>query len=61
MEWGKLFFVIGAALMVWFIYRSIRSNPQAFSKENLSKSFFTLGVLALLLIAFIGLLVMMLR
>lgn len=61
MEWGKLFFVIGAALMVWFIYRSIRSNPQAFSKENLSKSFFTLGMLALLLIAFIGLLVLMLR
>lgn len=61
MEWGKIFLVIGAALLGWFLYRQIRGNPQAFSKDNLSKSFFTLGILALLLIAFIWLLVLMLR
>jgi len=61
MDWGKFFFIIGAALMAWLLYRQIRSNPQAFSKENLGKSFFTLGILALGLIAFIWLLVLMLR
>lgn len=61
MDWGKFFFIIGAALMAWLLYRHVRTNPQAFSKENLSKSFFTLGILALGLIGFIWFLVIMLR
>lgn len=61
MNWTLLFIVIVAALLGWMLYRQIRGNPQAFSRENLSKSFYTLGILALLLIAFIALLVMMLR
>ncbi len=61
MDWGKFFFIIGAALMAWLTYRQIRGNPQAFSKENLGKSFFTLGILALGLIVFIWLLVLFLR
>lgn len=61
MEWGKLLYVIGAALLIWLLYRQVKGNPEMFSRTNLSKSFFTLGILALLLIGFIGLLVVMLK
>ncbi len=61
MDWGKLLFFIGALLMAVLLYRQIKGNPQAFSRESLGKSIFTLGVLALFLICFIGFLVMMLR
>lgn len=61
MDWGKFFFIIGAAVMVWFLYLQIRHNSEAFSKENLGKSFFTVGILALGLIAFIAVLVLLLR
>jgi hypothetical protein len=61
MEWGKLLYVIGAALLIWLVYRQVKGNPEMFSRTNLSKSFFTLGILALLLIGFIGLLVVMLK
>jgi type IV secretory pathway TrbL component len=56
-----LLYVAGAALAVWFAYRTIRSNPDMFSKENLSNSFFTMGILALLLIGFVALLVFLLK
>ena len=39
--------------MGWLVYRSIKSQPQAFSKENLNKSFYLLGWLALGLIGFV--------
>lgn len=53
--------LIGAGLIIWFIYMSIKNKPEQFSRENLSKSFFTLGILAILLIAFVALLVFMVR
>jgi hypothetical protein len=59
--WTQLFFVILAIFIGWLIYRTLRNNPQAFSKVNLSKSFYTLGILALALIAFVAILVMLLR
>jgi hypothetical protein len=46
-------YLIGGALMVWFGFRMVRGNPAAFSRVALSKSFYTLGILALLLIALI--------
>lgn len=61
MEWGKILFAIGAILLIWLLYRNIKGNPQAFSRENLGKSFYTLGILALLLIVFIAFLVMIVR
>lgn len=61
MDWGKFFFIIGAALMAWLLYRQIRLRPDSFSKDKLSKSFFTLGILALGLILFFALLVWMIR
>ncbi|KTC84689.1 MULTISPECIES: hypothetical protein [Legionella] len=53
--------LIGAGLIVWILYRMIKGRPEQFSRENLSKSFSTMGFLALILIAFIALLVFMLR
>ncbi|KTD34413.1 hypothetical protein Lmor_1810 [Legionella moravica] len=53
--------VIGAVLIVFVLYRVIKGSPEQFSKENLSKSSLTMGVLALVLIGFIALLVLMLR
>lgn len=54
---GLLSFIFVA----WILYRSIKSSPEKFSKENLSKSFFSMGVLGVILIAFVGLLVLLVR
>lgn len=60
-DWGKLLLVIGALLLGWLLFRQIRGNPQAFSRENWGKSLYVLGILALLLIVFIWLLVVLLK
>ena len=59
--WMTLLYMIGAALVAWFAYRTIRNHPDMFSKENMSKSFFTMGILTLLLIGFIAILVFLLK
>ena len=61
MEWGKLLAIIGAGLIIWLLFRSFKSNPEMFSKENFTKSFGSMGILGLVLIVFIGLCVLMLR
>jgi len=53
--------IIGAVLIVWFLYRGIKGNPETFSKQNFAKSFSTMGFLALLLIGFIAFLILMLN
>lgn len=53
--------VAGAGLILWFTYKNVTRNPQAFTKENTSRSFFTLGILALILIGVITLLVFLLK
>lgn len=53
--------LLGAGLIVFILYRAIKGKPEQFSKENLSKSASTMGVLAIILIAFIAVLVLMLR
>jgi hypothetical protein len=52
---------IGAGLILFILYQFIKGNPNQFSKENLNKSFFIMGILALILIGFIALMVFMLR
>lgn len=61
MEWQKVLYLVGALFAAWLIYRSFRNNPQAFSRESIGKSVFTIGILALILIAFIALLVLLVR
>ena len=61
MNWMNLLYIVAAALFAWFAFRTIRNNPAMFSKANIEKSFFTTGALALILIAFIALLVFLLK
>lgn len=57
----QILLLIGAGLIIWYLVRTIRSNPDAFSKEMFSKSFYTMGILALILIAFIAFCIFLLR
>ncbi len=59
--WSQILWALIAASLIWFLYRGIKANPGAFSRQNLSRSLFTLGVLALILIGFIALLVVLLK
>ena len=52
--------LFGAGMILFIVYRTIKGRPDQFSKENLSKSFLTMGILAIGLIGFIALLVLML-
>ena len=61
MEWMKLLALIGAGFLIWFMFRAIKSNPQLYSRENISKSFSTMGILGLILIAFIAFCIFLLR
>ena len=44
---------------VWRIYKVLKDNPEMLSKQSMSQSFMTMGVLALILIGFVAMLVMM--
>jgi hypothetical protein len=47
--------------IVWRIYKVIQANPELMSKANLSKSFMTMGWLALIMIGGITILVLLLK
>lgn len=53
--------LMAAGLIVWLLYRMIKGKPEMFSSANMSKSFSTMGILALILIVFVAFLVFMLR
>jgi hypothetical protein len=53
--------LLGAGLIIFILYRSIKGNPGQFSAANINKSALTMGVLALILIGFIALLILMVR
>lgn len=57
----QLLGLIAAGLIVWAIYRAVKGQPELFSRSNLSKSFSSMGILALILIAFVALLVVLLK
>lgn len=52
---------IGAGLILYVLYQFIKGQPEQFSKQNINKSAYTLGVLSLILIAFVGFLVLILK
>jgi len=60
-NWWLLLYLVGAALMTWMAVRMIRNNPGTFSRENLSKSFTTMGILTLLMIGIIAVCIIILK
>ena len=59
--WEQILLIIGMFAIAWWIITIIKRNPGAFSKKNLGKSFYTMGVLALILIVFIAICIWLLR
>ena len=59
--WQQFFAILGCGFLLWWLYRGIKNNPEAFTGQNLNKSFMTMGILALILIATISIAIMMLR
>ena len=59
--WMQLLALIGAGFIVWLGFRLIKGQPGLFSKKNVENSFFTLGILALGLIAVIAICVLVLK
>lgn len=57
----KLSLIAICIFIFWRTIKIIKANPGLFSKAALGKSFTTLGVLALALIVFVGLMVLGLR
>lgn len=57
----SLLYLAISALLIWMIIRLYKQNPQIFSKENISKSFTTVGLLALMIIVVIFLAVKILK
>ena len=54
MNWTAILAAVGATVLLFLLFRGIRSNPEAFSKENLGKSLTTVGLLALLIIGVVA-------
>jgi hypothetical protein len=57
----QLLALVGAGLIGWILYRTVKNKPEQFSRENLTKSFSSMGFLALILIAFVAFLVILTR
>ncbi|MFI4937045.1 MAG: hypothetical protein ACHQJ6_00860 [Candidatus Berkiellales bacterium] len=57
----QLSIAILSLFLVWRIYKTIKENPQLLSRENMSKSLTTMGLLALILIGGVWLLVMLVK
>ncbi|MGD9108531.1 MAG: hypothetical protein PVI75_05105 [Gammaproteobacteria bacterium] len=58
---AKILVLLLAAFFIWWIIRYFKLNYNAFSAKNLNRSFFTMGILALILIVFIYLCVLFIR
>lgn len=52
---------IAALGALFLLYLTVKRQPELFFKDNLNKSFTTMGILALILIGVIGLVVVLLR
>lgn len=58
---SKIAVIAAAVMLLFFLFRFVRANPESLSLANLNKSFYTLGLLGLVLIAFIAVVVFLLR
>ena len=51
---NSIVLVILSIVLLWVLYSSIKNKPEAFSAKNLNKSFFIMGIIAIILIIVIG-------
>lgn len=58
---AKLLLVLLSAFLVWQMFAYVRAHPEMFSKDIMSRSIFTLGILALILIGFVAICVMLVK
>jgi hypothetical protein len=58
---SQILLLVLIGFSIFFLFRSIKGRPDMFSKEKFSQTLTTLGILALILIAFVSLLVMMVK
>lgn len=61
MNWEALVAALVAGLLIYFLFKQVKTNPEAFSKQNLAQGSYTLGLLAIALIGLITFCVLMLR
>lgn len=59
--WENIFLAIVIATLLFVLFKGIKRQPGAFSKDNLVRSLGVLGILALCLILFIALLINIVR
>ena len=59
--WAVFGYMLMACVMGYFIYRLYQSRPDMFSRKNIEKSFFSLGILAIIILGIIALGVYFLR
>lgn len=57
----KISVAVLCLFIVWRIYKVIQANPEMLSRENMSKSFTTMGILALILMGGIAILVLLVK
>lgn len=47
--------------LIWFLYRTVKSRPEQFSREHISNSLRSMGLLALILMVFVAFLIYIVR
>ena len=57
----QLLAIVSAVLICWLIYTTVKGQPNVFSRANMSKSLTSMGLLALVLMAFVALLILSVR
>ena len=61
MDWTGLLYILGLVLGIVMIVGLVKRNPESFKGANINKSFFTLGILALILIAVVVICILLVR
>ncbi len=59
--WEQILGLIIAAFFIWMLHGYIRTNPKMLSAAKLGKSFWSMGILGLILLALVGFIIVLLN
>lgn len=59
--WHQIFAALAIVGLIWLFFWVKKRNPEMFSKANFAKSFTPMGILTLVLIAFVAFLIFITR